>query len=197
VTATFIVIAFVLVQAAVAASLTSVSRSPSSPATPAFSHETSTPTPLCRKRAPAIRSTVVDRRLATWGHQDALAVPRTRTGFRERVAIGCAYLRWIRGHWTTLADSTWRDLVELRDPRAAIAHVFGVYASEAIAVSSCETGGTFDVWASNGQYLGLFQMGSSERRTYGHGSTALAQARAAWRYFVASGRDWSPWSCRP
>ena len=51
--------------------------------------------------------------------------------------------------------------------------------------------------AQNGQYLGLFQMGSSERRLFGHGETALEQAQAAYRYFVRSGRDWSPWSCKP
>ena len=33
--------------------------------------------------------------------------------------------------------------------------------------------------------------------TLGHGHTADMQARAAFRYFVYSGRDWSPWSCRP
>ena len=37
-------------------------------------------------------------------------------------------------------------------------------------MSRCESGLRTD--AQNGQYLGLFQMGSSERRIYGHGSTA-------------------------
>lgn len=67
---------------------------------------------------------------------------------------------------------------------------------QAFAVASCETGGTFDIWASNGQYKGLFQMGASERRKYGHGWNAWVQARAAHKYYVESGRDWSPWSCR-
>ena len=40
-------------------------------------------------------------------------------------------------------------------------------------------------------------MGSSERTLFGHGNTALEQAVAAHRYFVASGKDWSPWSCKP
>lgn len=83
------------------------------------------------------------------------------------------------------------------DPILAIRVVFGVWAAEAIRVSSCETGRTFDTGAKNGQYLGIFQMGSSERATYGHGSTALEQARAAYRYFVASGMDWSRWECQP
>ncbi len=78
-----------------------------------------------------------------------------------------------------------------------ICKVFGkTYCKQAIAVAGCETGQTFDVWASNGQYKGLFQMGYNERKIYGHGRGAWDQARAAKRYFVASGKDWSPWSCR-
>lgn len=79
--------------------------------------------------------------------------------------------------------------------RPIICRVFGPYCREALAVSWCES--RWYVWATNGQYRGLFQMGSWERRTFGHGPGAWAQARAARRYFVASGRDWSPWSCRP
>jgi hypothetical protein len=73
--------------------------------------------------------------------------------------------------------------------------VFKGYGEQAIRVSRCESGLT--TWARNGQYLGLFQMGSSERRIYGHGADAWAQTRAAYHYFVDSGRDWSPWSCKP
>lgn len=80
-------------------------------------------------------------------------------------------------------------------PEGAIRHVFGGYAEQALRVAACESG--YSVWAQNGRYLGLFQMGSSERSTYGHGSTPLEQARAAYAYFVASGRDWSPWACKP
>ena len=83
--------------------------------------------------------------------------------------------------------------------REPICQVFGRYCDQALSVVNCETGGTYSVWAGYGkhQYLGLFQMGSWERRTYGHGTTPYTQARAAYRYFVASGRDWSPWQCRP
>ena len=80
-------------------------------------------------------------------------------------------------------------------PKAAICDVFGHYCRQAVAVASCESGLT--TTAQNGQYLGLFQMGSSERRLFGHGPTARAQAAAAHEYFVRSGRDWSPWSCKP
>ncbi len=83
-----------------------------------------------------------------------------------------------------------------REQNTRVIHaVFGKYGYQAVRVAKCESGLT--VWARNGQYQGLFQMGSHERRTYGHGWNPWAQARAAYRYFVASGRDWSPWSCKP
>lgn len=78
----------------------------------------------------------------------------------------------------------------------AICDVFGDrYCADALEVSWCES--RFDVDARNGQYRGIFQMGSWERRKYGHGSTAYSQARAAYRYFVATGKTWRPWSCKP
>lgn len=78
---------------------------------------------------------------------------------------------------------------------AVIHHVFGKYGSQAVAVAECEGG--LSVWARNGQYLGTFQMGDYARGRYGHAWNIWAQAKAAYRYFVASGRDWSPWSCKP
>ena len=89
-----------------------------------------------------------------------------------------------------------RLVAELRaSPEKAICRVFGSYCHEALRVARCESG--YSVSAQNGEYLGLFQMGSSERRLFGHGESALEQAQAAYRYFVRSGRDWSPWSCKP
>lgn len=82
-----------------------------------------------------------------------------------------------------------------RSPQKAICHVFRSYCGQALRVARCESG--YSVNAQNGQYLGLFQMGTSERRLFGHGASALEQAQAAYRYFVRSGRDWSPWSCKP
>jgi hypothetical protein len=79
-------------------------------------------------------------------------------------------------------------------PRDAICGVFGQYCEQAMAVAWCES--RLSPAARNGQYLGLFQMGSSERRLFGHGESAYEQAEAAHRYFVYSGRDWSPWGCR-
>ena len=81
-------------------------------------------------------------------------------------------------------------------PKAAICDVFGRrYCGQAISVSWCES--RHRTTAQNGQYLGLFQMGWYERQLYGHGSSPRQQALAAHRYFVVSGRDWSPWSCKP
>lgn len=79
-------------------------------------------------------------------------------------------------------------------PKQAICDVFGGYCKQAVNVAWCES--RLRTTAQNGQYLGLFQMGYSERRIFGHGDTAREQAVAAKKYFVRSGRDWSPWSCR-
>jgi hypothetical protein len=85
--------------------------------------------------------------------------------------------------------------VQVASPEAVICRVFGPDCRDALVVARCESG--LQTTAQNGQYLGLFQMGASERHVFGHGPSALEQAQAARRYFVASGRDWSPWSCRP
>ena len=74
--------------------------------------------------------------------------------------------------------------------------IFGrAHGRGAVRVAWCES--RLDPRASNGQYKGVFQMGSSERARYGHGPTVEAQSRAAKRYFIDSGSDWSPWSCKP
>jgi len=83
---------------------------------------------------------------------------------------------------------------QARAPRA-ISATFKSYCSQALRVSQCESG--WSIWARNGQYLGLFQMGSYARARYGHAWNAWAQSRAAYRYFIDSGRNWSPWTCKP
>ena len=83
-------------------------------------------------------------------------------------------------------------------PRSIICSVFGAHCSEAISVATCES--HLNIWAVNGQYVNLFQMGYNERRHYGWhvaGSPAILAARAAYRYFLATGSDWSPWQCKP
>ena len=85
--------------------------------------------------------------------------------------------------------------LEALPPKAAICDAFDRFCGQALQVAWCES--RLQTTAQNGQYLGLFQMGAYARELYGHGSTAHDQAVAAHRYFVASGRDWSPWSCKP
>jgi hypothetical protein len=73
---------------------------------------------------------------------------------------------------------------------------------EAIAVSRCETGGTFSIYSENGQYRGLFQMGEEERGTWGFGNNAWDQATAAYKMYRWTSRHekgarWHRWSCRP
>jgi hypothetical protein len=107
-----------------------------------------------------------------------------------------------RVHQLTRTIETLRAKIRARDarrlealpPRRAICSVFGAYCRQAVAVAWCES--RLQTAAQNGQYLGLFQMGSYARQLYGHGTSALDQATAAHRYFVSSGRDWSPWGCR-
>ena len=80
-------------------------------------------------------------------------------------------------------------------PREAICGVFKSKCRDAVDVARCESG--LQTTAHNGQYLGLFQMGTTARERFGHGPTAWEQATAAHRYYVSSGSDWSPWSCKP
>lgn len=126
--------------------------------------------------------------------QDRLGV--ARSPISKMVPQGKQYRAWVLALWRARYEA-FCGLVQAaeRDPDVAIRVVFGRYAAEALRVSSCESGRR--TWASNGQYLGTFQMGDYARSLYGHGSDALTQARAAHAYFVASGRDWSPWSCKP
>jgi hypothetical protein len=76
--------------------------------------------------------------------------------------------------------------------------------NEAIRVAKCESAWYWTqnrpTWAVNGQYVNLFQMGYTERRLYGWhvaGSDPWTASRAAHYYWVVSGRDWSPWTCKP
>jgi hypothetical protein len=120
---------------------------------------------------------------------------------REHARSNLAYAEW-RVRQLSKTVAALRLKVEAREarqlaslsPRKAICLVFAEDCRAAIAVAWCES--HLQTTAQNGQYLGLFQMGSYERELFGHGSTAHEQAVAAHRYFVRSGRDWSPWSCR-
>jgi hypothetical protein len=128
--------------------------------------------------------------------------PAHRANARQQVRFHRAQLRWtalelVKTRRALVARERRERLRRLRGapPHRAIRAVFGRYADQALVVARCES--HLSVRAQNGQYLGLFQMGRNERAVYGHGSTAYQQARAAHRYFVASGRAWGPWSCKP
>lgn len=123
----------------------------------------------------------------TQGRAARAALRRARKELREAVVRTARLRRAIR----------LRELRRLASlpPKRAICDVFGGYCAQALDVAWCESRLQPD--ARNGQYRGLFQMGARERELFGHGPSAYAQSRAAHRYFVFSGRDWSPWSCKP
>jgi hypothetical protein len=136
-----------------------------------------------------------DARFKREAHRQ-LALHRARVRRAERrVAALRRELRELHRAERRRAAAKRRAAALLETPEGAICAVFKGHCREALAVARCESG--YSTLAQNGQYLGLFQMGSFARERYGHGPSALAQARAAYRYFVASGRDWSPWSCKP
>jgi hypothetical protein len=135
-------------------------------------------------------------------HRWLLTDPRFRDEARRRLAAARTHLAATRAKERTTRrllraarakEAHARKLAQ--GPRQAICSVFRGYCGQALRVARCES--RFRTTAQNGQYLGLFQMGASERRLFGHGPSAYEQARAAYRYFVVSGRDWSPWSCKP
>jgi hypothetical protein len=78
--------------------------------------------------------------------------------------------------------------------QAIICAVFGPsQCAEALHIARRESG--FTISAQNGQYLGLFQMGSGERAAYAKAgySTAYQQSVAAHNLWLA--RGWEPWTC--
>lgn len=124
---------------------------------------------------------------------------------REPVRFG-TWTRYIKPWRRDENLAHWRERIPAQrakrslcwDGRYWINRIFGVYAGQAKTVAWCES--KFSVNATNGQYVGIFQMGYVERRTYGWytvGARAEVQVRSAHNYFVASGRDWSPWECKP
>jgi hypothetical protein len=170
-----------------------------------------TPAPTPRKASVAERVPTLDRQL----ERKVVAIRKYRGTIRffkthrtllsstDRRVAAKSQLAYAerRLHQLEKTIAVLRSKVRTRDarllaampPKAAICSVFGSNCGEAVAVAWCES--RLSTTAQNGQYLGLFQMGSYERRLFGHGSSAREQAVAAHRYFVRSGRDWSPWSC--
>jgi hypothetical protein len=98
-----------------------------------------------------------------------------------------------------IADAHWRPDTKHNRRHAVVAGFCGASdlrrpcgrGLEALRVAECESG----LWpyAHNGQYLGIFQMGSYARGRYGHSWSPWQQARDASEYYRDAG--WSPWAC--
>lgn len=103
------------------------------------------------------------------------------------------YFMWAaaaHAHWSPGLHNT-RHAINLAWCGKSNAYCYA--SSQAWRVADCETGGTFSVWANNGQYLGLFQMGAWARGRYGHSHHAWGQARAAHKNWLENG--WGQWEC--
>lgn len=142
--------------------------------------------------------------------------PRTTNRDWERTR-STAYMRWLWLTWRTRklecrgevqrADSDVRYAIRLifqgdGDPRYP-----GNAAEQAVRVAWCESR-----WTTTdrlGQYVGVGQLGTSERSAYGIGvyrssdpataatASVVVQVRSFYRMFVAAGRSWGRWACRP
>jgi hypothetical protein len=102
-----------------------------------------------------------------------------------------------RGHWQPGQHNAIHAINLIWCGRSNVTCAAGL---DARAVSRCESGAywwTHPTWAHNGEYQGMFQMGWGERQRWGHGPDPWTQARAAYKYWLDSGRDWSPWGCKP
>jgi hypothetical protein len=187
---------FILVIQAAAAATKADSKTPTSPGTRPSKGAPGTleerlerKQALARKYRGTIRFYDTHRRLLSSREHRADASARLRAAKRRLARAETSIERLRRA----MASRDARRRAAM-PPRVAICDVFRDDCREAVNVAWCES--RLLTTAQNGQYLGLFQMGSYERRLFGHGSTAHEQALAAHRYFVRSGRDWSPWSCR-
>jgi len=149
-------------------------------------------------RLASARHAVIFYRVATWHRQDDRLAHRSSTNYAERHSHSLRYLGSVATLWRVRAHRERALAKRYENVFAAIRYVFGTYADQAIAVALCEGGSPVpSVNAQNGQYLGIFQLGAGERSRYGHSHTALGQSVAAYHYFIATGRSWRPWECRP
>lgn len=116
------------------------------------------------------------------------------TPVSSRAVGGVRYRTWVLALWQGRAQAVCRLARELGYPAAAIRAVWGPeHTRAALTVARCESG--LSTRAGNGQYQGMFQMGDYARSRYGHGDTALEQARAAHAYWEDA--SWGPWQCSP
>jgi hypothetical protein len=143
------------------------------------------------------QSEILHVRARTHACTDALGRPRFRVA-ETIVRGGPAYRRWVLVLWRGRARFYCDAARQLSNPQRAIRAVFGPYGEQAVRVSYCETGGSFSVYARNGQYEGLFQVSAYWRSSVpGFAYTPLAQARHAYRVFRLTGSTWAHWACKP
>ncbi len=170
---------------------------------PAYAaHKTSSAQDALTQAKVQLKHHVATNRHVAWRWQDKAGIERSETRLLERRA-SVPYLRTLVHMWWKRAHHAMKSYATVRyapvhyggDASSAICAVFGTYCSQALAVARCESG--LSVYASNGQYLGLFQMGEYARARYGHSSDAGGQARSAFAYFRDSGYSWGPWQCKP
>ncbi len=113
----------------------------------------------------------------------------------ERRSRSVAFLTWINHRWIRrmrTARVASRRTSSASVP-ALICRVFGAVCAEAQRIAYTES--RYSTSAANGQYLGIFQMGSGERATYatiGY-TTAYQQIVAAHNLYRA--RGFEPWTC--
>jgi hypothetical protein len=160
-------------------------------------HAADIPPVICALRDWRLVARVVQRRDAAWDFEQRLGLSKSQTRWPERWTFSCEYLGFVKKRWAEKARKTYSLWKDVQRPEGAIRFVFGEDWKEAWSVAGCESGSSRTPRARNGQYLGMFQMGEYARSRFGHGETPLEQARAAHAYFLASGSDWSPWSCKP
>ena len=100
-------------------------------------------------------------------------------------------------------NDTWSEVI-VESPEQVIRRVFpDVYENAAVRVATCESGLRED--ARNGQFFGLFQVGSrvhaNRLRELGITPEELLLANpnveAAFDLFARSNYSWGPWSCKP
>jgi hypothetical protein len=125
------------------------------------------------------------------GSPDRPAALRLRAAHSAGLRTSLERLLAVRATLRRARAAARRARIHELPPAEAIRRVFGASWRKALAVARCES--TLRTTARNGQYRGLFQLGSPERARFGHGESAYAQARAAHRYWVEVGRSWHPW----
>lgn len=120
---------------------------------------------------------------------------------RSRIAL--AALAAILGH-AGMATPALSSTAESRRAIVAAAQRYGFSPAGMLRVAGCESSGDrpygvrLNEWATNGQYLGLFQLGAWARSRYlrGHWANPWANADAAARLARATGGfKGGQWSC--